>query len=118
MPGEIFVLIPGRTARQGTSLNVGKGSAEYREETSTVLVSSQDMVRLGLVEGESVRLRSATGVAQFVTKRASADEVPPGLLFVPYGPSTCPLIGGETHGSGMPDSKGIDVYLEKITHTP
>ena len=27
----------------------------------------------------------------------------------------CQMMGGDTHGSGMPTSKGLDVELEKIT---
>src|SRR5207248_362538 len=38
-----FVLIPGRTARQGTTLNEGKFTEGYVEETSTLLVCPDDM---------------------------------------------------------------------------
>lgn len=109
-----FILIPGRSSRQGTSLNVGKYSEEYRSETATLLVNAADMERLNLQDGDAVRLTSCNGTAELVCKQASGDEVPPGLLFLAYGPPVCALIGGETHGTGMPDSKGIDVQLEKI----
>jgi hypothetical protein len=33
---EMFILIPGRTSRQGTTLNKGKLTAAYVEETSTL----------------------------------------------------------------------------------
>ena len=111
---ENFVLIPGRTSRQGTSLNVGKDSAEYLEETGTVLVSPEDMAKLGLVGGEKVRLRSEHGEAELVCQAARKDELPRGLLFVSYGPQSSKLMGGDTHGTGMPDSKGIDVEMEKV----
>ena len=39
------------------------------------------------------------------------NELPPGLLFISYGDASSRLMGGETHGSGMPDSKGLDVTL-------
>ena len=39
-------------------------------------------------------------------------NVPRGLLFVPYGPPTCQLMGGETDGTGMPTSKGWEVEVE------
>ena len=41
-------------------------------------------------------------------------NVPRGLLFVPYGPPTCELMGGETDGTGMPTSKGWDVEVEVV----
>src|SRR6266481_644890 len=55
---ETFILIPGRTSRQGTSLNEGKFSAAYLEETSTLLMSPEDMKRLALTNGDRVRLRT------------------------------------------------------------
>jgi len=49
---EIFILIPGRTSRQGTTLNEGKYSGGYVEETSTLLMCPDDMKRLGLSAGD------------------------------------------------------------------
>jgi formylmethanofuran dehydrogenase subunit D len=113
MSRETFILIPGRTARQGTSLNEGKLKKEYLEETSTLFVSPDDMARLGLKNGERVRLRSAQGQVELPCQAAKAGELPSGLLFLPYGDMSSRLMGGDTHGTGMPDSKGIDVELEK-----
>jgi formylmethanofuran dehydrogenase subunit D len=45
--------------------------------------------------------------------KSAKEECPPGLLFISYGDRSCRLMGGETHGSGMPTSKGMDVFLEK-----
>jgi len=42
---------------------------------------------------------------------SKGDELPPGLLFIAYGDLSSRLMGGDTHGSGMPTSKGIDVEL-------
>ncbi len=42
-----------------------------------------------------------------------ADALPPGLLFMSYGPHSSQLMGADTHGTGMPDSKGLDVQVEK-----
>ena len=115
MPAETFILIPGRTSRQGTSLNEGKFSAEYVEETSTLFMAPQDMTRLGLKNGDRVRLRSETGRAiELPCLAAKAGELPPGLLFMPYGDLSSQLMGGDTHGTGMPNSKGFDVELSKL----
>jgi formylmethanofuran dehydrogenase subunit D len=106
---EIFILIPGRTSRQGTTLNEGKFTTEYLEETSTLLMSPEDMARLSLKQGDRVRLRTAQGQIELPAK---AGELPAGVLFLPYGDMSSRLMGGDTHGTGMPDSKGIDVELE------
>ncbi len=110
---ETFVLIPGRTSRQGTSLNEGKFSEEYIEETSTLQVSPADMKRLGIADGDRVRLRSEHGQVDVPCRASKGDELPPGLLFIAYGDASSRLMGGDTHGTGMPDSKGIDVSMEK-----
>jgi formylmethanofuran dehydrogenase subunit D len=111
---ETFILIPGRTSRQGTTLNEGKLTAGYVEETSTLLMCPEDMARLGLKNGERVRLRSPQGQVELPCQAAKAGELPPGLLFLPYGDASSRLMGGETHGTGMPDSKTFDVELEKV----
>jgi formylmethanofuran dehydrogenase subunit D len=112
MPAE-FILIPGRTSRQGTTLNEGKSTDGYREETSTLKMNPEDMRRLGLSEGDRVRMRSATGEV-VVPVAADKGECPPGILFISYGDASCRLMGGETHGSGMPDSKALDVTVERV----
>lgn len=111
---EIFILIPGRTSRQGTSLNEGKFTPNYVEETSTLLMAPQDMTRLSLKNGDRVRLRSENGQIELACQAAKDGELPPGLLFMPYGDLSSKLMGGETHGTGMPNSKGFDVELEKV----
>jgi formylmethanofuran dehydrogenase subunit D len=45
---ETFILIPGRTSRQGCGISQGKFKREYQEERSVLQVSPQDMQRLGL----------------------------------------------------------------------
>jgi formylmethanofuran dehydrogenase subunit D len=112
-PPETFVLIPGRTSRQGTTLNEGKFTPGYVEETGTLLMNPDDMARLGLTAGDRVRLRSEQGQVELPCQAAKAGELPPGLLFLPYGDASSRLMGGDTHGSGMPTSKGFDVELER-----
>ncbi len=108
---EMFILIPGRTSHQGTSLNEGKSTTGYIEETKTLQMAPEDMQRLGIQPGDKVRLSNQVGSVIVPVKPCKGDELPPGLLFISYGDASSQLMGGETHGSGMPDSKGIDVEL-------
>ena len=110
---EVFVLIPGRTAKQGTSLNEGKDTEGYKTETSHVVMNPDDMARLGVAAGDSVRLSTSQGSIVVSCTAAKADALPSGLLFMSYGPMSSQLMGGDTHGTGMPDSKGFDVRVEK-----
>jgi formylmethanofuran dehydrogenase subunit D len=85
MKGDVFILIPGRTSRQGTSLNEGKFSAGYQEETSTLQMCPEDMARLGLKKGDRVRLRSEQGEVVITCLAAKVGELPLGLLLLLYG---------------------------------
>jgi formylmethanofuran dehydrogenase subunit D len=109
-----FVLIPGRTSRQGCGISEGKFTAGYLEETTILQVAPQDMQRLGLADGDRVRLASDSGQIEVAVATAKADELPPGVLFIAYGDLSSRLMGADTHGSGMPTSKGIDVRLSRI----
>jgi formylmethanofuran dehydrogenase subunit D len=104
-----FLLFPIRTNKQGVQINVGKDEAEYQAIVSTLTIHPDDLKALGVAEGGAVRVRTEVGEATFLCK---AGNVPVGLMFVPYGPPTCQLMGGETDGTGMPTSKGWDVEVE------
>jgi formylmethanofuran dehydrogenase subunit D len=111
---EPFILIPGRTARQGCGISEGKFAENYQQETNVLVVAAADMERLGLANGDHVRLRSPEGEVEVPVVSAKGDELPPGLLFIPYGDLSSRLMGADTHGTGMPTSKGLDVELEVI----
>lgn len=116
MPHE-FILIPGRSSRQGTTLNEGKYTDGYKEETSLLRVNPADMERLGVADGDLVRMWNDVGSVEVPVVDAK-DECPEGLVFICYGDKSSQLMAGETHGSGMPTSKGLDVFLEKIDRQP
>lgn len=111
---EPFILIPGRTSKQGCGISEGKFNSSYQSEITTLQVNPSDMKRLGLESGDTVRLTSDSGEITVAVKPAAADELPPGLLFIAYGDLSSKLMGGETHGSGMPTSKGMDVTLQRL----
>jgi len=111
---ETFILIPGRTSKQGCGISEGKFGETYQREIHALQVTPQDMERLSLSQGDLVRLTSEFGQIEVRINPSKGDELPPGLLFIPYGDLSSKLMGGDTHGSGMPTSKGMDVTLEKI----
>ena len=114
---ETFILIPGRTSKQGCGINEGKFGETYQAEINSLQVSPPDMERLGLCEGDRVRLTNEVGQIELGVKPAKKGELPPGVLFIAYGDMSSRLMGGDTHGSGMPTSKGLDVELEVIAKT-
>ena len=109
-----FILIPGRTSDQGCGISEGKFQEKYQREINTLQVAPGDMQRLGLSEGDRVRIIGEHGRVEVCITAAKKDELPEGLLFIAYGDISSRLMGGDTHGSGMPTSKGRDVELEII----
>jgi len=111
---ELFILISGRSTRQGTSMNESKFSKEYLEETGVIQICPEDMTRLGLTAGDLVCIRSEQRSIEIPCVAAKEKELPSGLLFMAYGDWSSRLMGSDTHGTGMPNSKGTDVYLSKV----
>ena len=106
-----FIMNAGRTTKQGQQINIGKDSAEYQAIVSTVTMHADDMKAVGVTSGGSIRVRSEYGEVTFTCIEG---RVPVGMIFVPYGPPTCQLMGRYTDGTGMPTSKGWEVEVEPI----
>jgi formylmethanofuran dehydrogenase subunit D len=106
-----FLLITGRSLKQGQAAEQGKFSPEYINETTTVEIGKEDAEKLGLSDGMEVKLKNTCGEGIFHVRISPG--LPSGILFIPYGPSANLLIPAETEGTGMPGCKGIDVELLK-----
>jgi len=112
MPSIRLLLSAMRTAKQGVQVNVGKSGDEYKDIVTTMSIHPNDMQAIGVASGDPVLVRSEHGEAEF---RCQEAKVPEGMIFVPYGPPTCKLMGGNTDGTGMPTSKGWEVDVEPIS---
>lgn len=112
MAGRRFIMNAGRTTKQGQQINIGKESPEYIALVSTLIMHAGDMQEAGIASGGQVRVRSENGEGLFHCKEG---KVPSGMIFVPYGPPTCRLMGQTTDGTGMPTSKGWEVEIEPVT---
>jgi formylmethanofuran dehydrogenase subunit D len=106
-----FIMNTGRTTKQGQQINVGKDSPEYQAIVTTLTMHGDDMKAVGIESGGHARVRSEYGEAAF---RCVEGKVPRGMIFVPYGPPTCRVMGRHTDGTGMPTSKGWEVDVEPI----
>ena len=111
---ETFVLIPGRTSDQGRGISIGKFEPTYQQQITRLQVAPQDMQRLGLTQGDRVRLVRGEAQIEIEVTPSKGDELPPGVLFLAYGDLSSRLMEADTHGTGMPTSKGIDVQLERL----
>ena len=111
MAGKRYLMNAGRTTKQGQQINVGKDHPEYLAIVSTLTMHPDDMKELGILQGGTVRVVSEWGEAAFQCREG---RVPQGMIFVPYGPPTCHLMGQTTDGTGMPTSKGWEVEVEPV----
>ena len=108
MTTKRFILNSSRSAKQGTLINVGKESEEYIALTNSMSMDAGDMEEIGLAEGQIAIVRTEFGEAEF---KCQSGKEPKGMIYIPYGPPTCKLMGGDTGGTGMPMSKGWEVEV-------
>jgi len=108
-----MTLIAGRSSKQGTSLNKGKLKEEYQQVTSTLAMNEEDMTRLGVNEGDRLRISNEIGETIVTCAKKKAADLPGGMVFIPYGPHSSKLMASDTAGSGMPLSKIFTVKVEK-----
>lgn len=106
-----LTLITGRTRRQADGLHRGKKTEAYRQATELVEMNAEDMARLGIEDDAMVRLRTSAGAVEVP---AQIGDLPPGLVFMPLGPTANALIGTETEATGIPPFKGLEVEVEPV----
>src|SRR4029077_7573207 len=92
-------------------INIGKDSPEYQAIVGTMSMHPEDMKAVGIQSGGSARVGSENGEVIFTCVEGKG---PLGMIFIPYGPPTCHLMGRYTDGTGMPTSKGWEVEVEPI----
>jgi formylmethanofuran dehydrogenase subunit D len=107
------ILVTGRSLTQGMGLELGKFSDTYYRSGVACEMNSGDMEELGLESGGFVKVMSDHGEVVLRAVEA-AEEVPSGMIFIPYGPWVNLVVRSETHGTGMPSYKGVDVEVEAV----
>jgi formylmethanofuran dehydrogenase subunit D len=111
MPNLNVSLLTGRTLRQGQGKEYGKLSERYLRSVATCEIDPEDLKKLGLKEGQSVKVTTDYGsVVLRAVKSLRTPHV--GRVFVPYGPWASVIVTSKTHGTGMPSFKGIAATIE------
>jgi formylmethanofuran dehydrogenase subunit D len=111
MKNKRFIMNMGRTTKQGQQISAGKDHADYKATVGTMNMHPLDMKAAGIPPGATVRVRSEWGEATF---KCVEGKIPEGMIFVPYGPPTCHIMGPMSDGTGMPTSKGWEVEVEPV----
>lgn len=105
-------LITGRSAKQGIGISRGKIHAEYQEAVAVIELNAADMDGAGFRDGDSVVLKTGHDAVEVRCRRS---DIPTGLAFMAFGSSCNRLVGEETHASGMPDSKHVQVEISNAS---
>jgi formylmethanofuran dehydrogenase subunit D len=108
-----MILVSGRSLEQGLGKEASKFSKRYIDATTVCQIDPEDMRKLNIGDGGSVRISSQYG--SVVVKAVKSKYAPhPGVIFMAYGPWVNSLTGPETHGTGMPSFKGLEVEVEPV----
>ncbi|MEM3702837.1 MAG: molybdopterin dinucleotide binding domain-containing protein [Candidatus Bathyarchaeia archaeon] len=105
------ILVTGRTISQGITREGKKKLKEYMESVAVCEMDPEDLGKLGVKEGELIRVKTSYGTA-IVSAKASTQAPHPGIAFIPMGPWANEVIGQETDSVGMPSFKGIQAEIE------
>jgi formylmethanofuran dehydrogenase subunit D len=104
-------LLTGRTWRQGAGMEIGRDSEEYAKAIAICEIGREDMKKIGVHEGDPVRITSDCG--SIVVRATRAENPPyPGVIFTPMGVWANSLMSYLTDTTGMPPFKGIKVTVE------
>ncbi|OPX70841.1 MAG: Formate dehydrogenase subunit alpha [Methanoregulaceae archaeon PtaB.Bin009] len=98
----------GRTYKQGEQLYY-KESPEYSEQTSLCFINPIDLFTLGIEEGENIEIKTSTGNTVFRT--VACYDLVPGEIFLPCGPYANFILPPNTHSTGAPDFKTLEVEV-------
>ncbi len=104
-----FTLITGRTVAQGDAMEKGKTEEEFMKACAIVELDPEDMEKLGVREGDTVRVKTSEGELVLWVRKAPGEQ--PGVAFIPLGPWANYLIGGDTEATGMPPYKVVDAEI-------
>jgi formylmethanofuran dehydrogenase subunit D len=110
------VLITGRSIEQGRSKDVGKFFGEYREAIAVCEINPADMEALGIPEGGYIDISSPYGSITVLAK--PSPDIPSGVVFIPYGILANIIIPPDTNGTGIPRSKGLEVWVTPSAKHP
>lgn len=110
LENKSFTLITGRTIKQGMASVSGKKNEGYKKETAYVEISKEILKKYNLEEDEKIILESDSGQVEVRCKGAELSDK---IVFMPYGKTANKLIGTDTGGTGMPNSKSKVVKIKR-----
>lgn len=83
---------------------------EYRKLSACIVMSKNDMQKMGLKAGERVKVSNNYGSVVVEVKESKRDE-PGGIAFMVNSPWSNALVSGDTGGKGIPEFKDISAKI-------
>jgi len=105
------LLITGRSIEQGCERELGKFTEEYRDSVAVCEMNPEDMKKIGVREGDNVKVSTDLGSVVLRAKKSRGNRQP-GTVFIPYGPWSNVIIASETGATGMPLFKGVKAEIK------
>ncbi len=100
-----FKLNTGRTIWQGEAIEAGKNLELYKKAAAVIYINKEDMEKLGVKEGDRVKVKNKFGEVVLCVKEAK-EKNPPETVYIPMGPWANLLVDPDTDSTGMPYLKG------------
>ncbi len=86
---------------------------EYRKLSACIMVSKNDLKKMGLKTGDKVRVSNNYGTVVVEVKETKRDE-PGGLAFMVNSPWSNALVSDDTGGKGIPEFKNISAKVSLV----
>jgi formylmethanofuran dehydrogenase subunit D len=112
-----LTLITGRTIDQGVGKELGKGTQEYFDTAAVCYLDPQDMRRLDIKNGATIKVTSKFGAVAIKSKNFPRG-CHVGLAFIPCGLWANAVCGDDTYSMGMPLFKGFPVTVAAAADQP
>ena len=84
----------------------GRYTDEYMKLSAQIILDKGDMAKLGVKDGQNVRIANDVS-SVIVAAKASDDDPHPGLAFMTNSPWSNQLVRDDTCSTGIPQFKGI-----------
>lgn len=95
---------------QAETLECDRFGAEYMKHSACLIMSKNDMAKMGLKTGDKVKLANNYGSVVVEVRESRRDE-PGGVAFMVNSPWSNALVSNETGGKGIPGFKNITARI-------
>ncbi len=98
---------------QVEALECDRFGEEYRKLSAAIVMSKNDLKKMGLKPGDRVRVSNNYGSVVVEVKESKRDETG-GIAFMVNSPWSNALVSDETEGKGIPEFKDITARISLV----